>query len=238
MSSRDQHRKQWQVFKEMSLKDKTAHIFYYYKTPILAALFAAIFIGWTVYMESFEKESVLNGILLNTHVTESTLDDQLIEDLELDPDKYTVDLNTSFYYSGTDDYSDYQDYMNIIAQLSTGYLDFMTGDLESMLDLAYKGFFPDLTDMLSRDVYAAWEPYLLYIDSALISEENITADEYPDCTDPDSMAQPMPVLIDMRICDALLEDYGNPEDVTIALAIPLDAPNLDNLMTVLVNWIA
>lgn len=237
MTPRSQRQKQWQVFKEMSLKEKISHIFFYYKVPIFAALFAVIFIGWTAHIESSEKESVLNGIILNTYVTESRLKERLIEDLELDTSIYTVDLNTSFNYSGTDDYSDYQDYMNIIAQLSTGYLDFMTGDIESMLDLAYKGFFPDLTNMLSEDAYEAWSPYFLYIDLALLSEENITGIDYPDCRNPESMEDPIPVLIDMSACDAVLEDYGYPEDMTIALAIPLDAPNLENMMTVLLNWI-
>lgn len=237
MSAHSQYQKQWQAFKEMSLKEKISHIFYYYKAHIFVVLFAAVFIGWTVSIEASEKESVLNGIILNTYVTESSLDEHLVKALELDTSKYSVDLNTSFNYTGTDDYSDYQDYMNIIAQLSTGYLDFMTGDLESMLDLAYKGFFPDLTGMLREDVYEAWAPYLLYIDLALLSEEDISWNEYPDCRDPKSMEDPIPVLIDMSACDAVLEDYGYPEGMTIALAIPLDAPNLENMMTVLLNWI-
>lgn len=237
MTLPSQYRKQWQAFKEMPLKKKVSHIFYYYKVPIFAVLFTVIFIGWTAIMESSEKESVLNGIMLNTYVTESSLSENLVGALELDTDTYTVDVNTSFNYSGTDDYSDYEDYMNIIAQMSTGYLDFMTGDLESMLDLAYKGFFPDLRDILREDVYEAWEPCLLYIDFALLSEENMTVTEYPDCRDPASMEDPMPVLIDMSACSAVLEDYGYPEDITIALAIPLDGPNPENMMTVLLNWI-
>lgn len=235
MSVPNRCREQWQTFLKMTPKEKISHIFYYYKVLIFAVLFSALFIGWTAYMESSEKESVLNGILLNTYVTESSLEEHLIDELKLDTSTYTVDLNTSFNYSGTDDYSDYEDYMNIIAQLSTGYLDFMTGDLESMLDLAYKGFFPDLTEILSEEVSEAWAPYFLYIDLALLAEDDLSGIEFPDCRNPDSMEDPIPVLIDMSACDTVLEDYGHPEDMTIALAIPLDAPNLDNLMTVLMH---
>lgn len=236
MALPSRYREQWQIFREMSPKEKVSHIFYYYKVPIFALLFAVLFIGWTAVMEAAEKESVLNGIILNTYVTESGLDEQLIGALGLDTDKYTVTVNTGFNYTGTDDYSDYQDYMNILAQLSTGYLDFMTGDLDSMLDLAYKGFFPDLTDMLSEEAYGEWEPCLLYIDSALLSEDSVFSGEFPDCTDPASMEDPIPVLIDMSRCTPVLEAYGHPQDPALALAIPLDAPNLENMMTVLLNW--
>jgi hypothetical protein len=247
MALMDEFREERASVKQKPLKDKIAYIMDYYKWPIIGAVIAIIIISSLIYGKLTEKEDALNGLLLNVNLYGSasalkdcdTLSDDFLNTLNLNNQKYKVSFNPSItYYVNGDNPSQYfspQNQQLIMTLVSTGTADFMTADTDTMLVFAYQGYFMDLSEILSDEEYAAYEPYFLYIDATFSDrlnelKENGSSDtsiEVPDWTDPDSMEKPVPVLIDMSKSDKLMQIYNQTKKDTICMGFPYTLPHKD-----------
>ena len=106
-----------------------------------------------------------------------------------------------------------------------------------MSDIAHNTMFVELTTYLSPEQLKLVEPYLLYVDSAVIEEldaayeskEDTSKIKLPDPRKPEEMEEPVAVMIDMSSCEKFAPIYGN-SDETIAFGIITSAPNEDMLM--------
>lgn len=247
MALMDEFREERESVKQKPLKEKIRYILDYYKWPIIGVFAAIMIISGFIYNKVTEKEEILSGLLLNAELYDSgstiekceTLSEDFLIASNLDKKKHRVHLNTSIGYSVNADsltqYVNAQNQKMITTFISAGNVDFITGDRDTMLVFAYQGYFMDLSDLLSEEDYAAYKPYFLYIDAAFMdklteSKENGTIDaslDIPDWTDPDSMEDPIPVLIDMSQSDIFMKIYDKHLDDEICWGFTCTIPHKD-----------
>ena len=219
------------VLKNGTFKQKAVYIWEYYKWHIIVPILAIIAIASYIVNLVTAPDIIMNGVMLNVHNLESenpseTLLPDFYKEQKVDTKKEEITLNTNLHYSIDNPASNYESAQVLMAWLAAGQLDFITGDAVSLTDLAYKEYFTDLRDYLTEEQLAKYEPYFLYMDydiykkrSELINNmDETTIIELPDCTKPEEMADPIPVMIDMSQSEKLKEVYGNTSEV-LALGI-------------------
>ena len=119
-----------------------------------------------------------------------------------------------------------------MAQSDEDNLDFVTGPMTSMQDLAYNGIFMDLREFFNPEQIKQYQDYFLYVDSAVITEladayendEDASSIKIADCTNPDAMKEPVPVMINITQCEKLAKIY-NAEDGLLAFGVITNAPH-------------
>lgn len=250
MALMDEFKKEREAMKTKPCKDKIEYIFDYYKGPIIAVLLAIIVISYLINTKLTAKEEVLNGILINTNSygsasyeeTLSAISDEFLTSIELDTTKNDITLNTSITIGSSEDsamnYYNTESQMVVFAQIAAGAVDFMTADVDTLVSFAYRDYFCDLSDVLSDADYAAYEPYFLYIDGEIIEKleemhpEDAATTEivYPDCTQPETMEKPIPVLIDMSQSEIIKKIYGTSSEKAICFAFTGNMPHPENAL--------
>ena len=243
-------KKEREAMKNQPLKKKLEYIFDYYKGLIIAIIISTIVISNLIYAKATAKEEILNGLLINNNSygstsfaeTISTLSDDFLSSIEMDTKKYALTLNTSITYTHSDDsqatYYNTESMMAILTQVASGSVDFITADIDTMIMLAYKDYFCDLSEVLSEEDYSTYEPYFLYIDWAIIEKldamhpEDVATAEivYPDCTKPETMEKPIPVLIDISQSEITEKIYGTSSEKAICFAFTGNMPHSENTL--------
>lgn len=211
-----------------------------FKWHIVLWIIGLIVLANFIYKKVTAPNYLLNGIMLSAEGGEEAatkLADELIEIAGYEDTVYGINFDTEYSYIPDDDdnaENNYKATEAIVSQSNEEMLDFVTGPIDSMLDIAYNTVFTELTTYLTKDQLALVEPYLLYIDQTVMEElseayendEDISAIALPDPTKPEEMEEPVAVLIDIRDFDKLMDIYGNSEDF-FALGIMGNAPNED-----------
>lgn len=239
MAAMDEFRKEREAIKNGSLKQKLSYFWDYYKWYVIIPLIIIIMVGNTIYHKLTDPETILNGVLLNCYNLEeqaptTELLETFYEKQEIDTSEYKVDLNTSLSYS-TDENAASTNYSSIqvlMAWTGAGTLDFISGNLDAMVDLSYRGYFTDLTEFLTEEQIAQYEPYFLYMDQAVVEKRNEAFDKgeeadsipTPDATQPETMEKPIPVLIDMSQSEKLTTVYGDSANA-LTFGVAANAPN-------------
>lgn len=232
MALMDEFKQERENIKKRGILQKVSYFWDYYKwhTIIILAIFA--FILSSLYQAITEPDMTLNGTLLNTFSENAenptaTLVDDFMENQNLDASNCKITLNTSLFYtvnSETDiQMSNYEAIQVLLSQSSTGELDFITGDERAMTDLAYKEYLADLTEVLTPEQLALYEPYLLYVDWSVVEEielagknnEDSSKIKLPDSRNPETMKEPIPVLIDISHAEKLTEIYNYPIETLV-----------------------
>ena len=243
MALMDEFREEREKIKNGTLKQKLAYFWEYYKWYVIVPILIIGFVGSTIYQKVTAPDVVLNGVLLNVYNTEADSATQEIIDTfskeqNLDTNEYEVTLNTSVYYS-TDDSSEttnYESVQALMAWAAAGTIDFIGGDHDSMTQLAYNGYFIDLREFLSKDELKKYEPYFLYMDADVSKaldnslENDVDPDTIaiPNCTEPESMKEPIPVMIDLSKSAKFTEIYTNSDAIAVGLA--QNAPHKEMLL--------
>lgn len=246
MAQMDEFKKEREAIKTAPLKKRLEYFWDYYKWHTIITIVVISIICGYVHHVVTAKESTLYGVLLNSFSEEdaiSTIVDEFASQEEIDLSRYDIILNTSLSYGNA--FTSTESQQVIIAQSSAGMIDFFTGDLESMQDLAYSFMLQDLREVLTEAQIEAYEPYFLYVDQAVLDDINEAANNlddtvsisYPDCHDPATMEDPIPVLIDMSRCDKLTFAYA---DVLteIAFGVSASAPHTEKTLAFLDYLIA
>lgn len=213
-----------------TLQQKLQFFWDYYRwTVITAAVVMTIIISAVVSVVT-AKDTFLSGITLNSYSASpeapyGKLVEEFMDTRQADPADWEFEINTSLVYSAAPDKvteENYQTIQRIGAQIAAHDLDFMTGDQGTMEALAYSGMFVDLTTVLSETQLALYQPYLHYIDWAVVeSETTVTA--LPDSAQPESMQKPVPVFVDVSGCAYLAEGYEYLSE-PLLFAIAVNAP--------------
>lgn len=224
MALMDEFKKEREAIKHKSLIHRLSYFWQYHKWQVGLVILAIVFLATYVYPVLTKPETLINGVLLNTYDTgvqnpATKLASDFMKDQGYDDTTNNVVLNGSLLYSPTGlsnvSSSNYQIMQVLLTQSSTGDLNFITGDLESMLELAYKDFYSDLSVLLTDEQFTRYEPYMLYIDYEVltsIKEANSKQQStehilFPDCRKPENMTNPVPVMIDMTQSNRLQEIY-------------------------------
>lgn len=232
MALMDEFKQERASVKRRTLKQKLMYFWDYYKWHTLVILVIIAFISSSVYRALTAPDMTLNGILLNTFSentedSTTTLATHFMETQNLDTSKCEITLDTSLFYTTNSEtdivMSNYEAIQVILAQSSTGELDFITGDENAMTDLAYKEYLADLTEVLTPEQLDLYEPYLLYVDWSVVEEielagkNNVDSSniELPNPNQPENMKEPIPVLIDISNSENLIEVYNYPMETLV-----------------------
>lgn len=245
MALYDEFREERERVKKGPFLQRIAYFWDYYKWHTIIALVVIIGVISFVHNLVTKTDPVLSGILLNSYSKNvedvNKVMNDFIELREIDTDNYHVSLNTGLSYStsedGTSAQMNYSTDQVITARHMADDLDFLTGDLETMLSYAYRGLFGDIRTHFTEEQLAFYEPYMLYIDQAIIEQrqeaaanfEDLTAITYPDCHKPEDMEKPIPVMLDIHSCKPLTDIYEYEELAsTLAFGICTNVVNQEN----------
>lgn len=240
MGMMDQFKAEWEAMKQRDRKERMQHLWEYYRWHILVLIVLLCFIVSTIWSAMIRKDVILSGVLLNsTNVASeevaTKLENDFINKQGLDSEKVQVELNTYWAYkidneeSAADSYSTLEYLTTLVAGEM---LDFVTGDLDALSALAYSDYFEDLSTVLSEEQMKLYEPYLLYIDLAVIEklEEMAKSENFdveiaiPECDDPENMEKPIPMFVDMSQSEYLTAIYSSEEN-PLVFAVAINAPN-------------
>ena len=219
------------VWENGTLKQKALYIWDYYKWYIIVPIIVVSVIIWYIVHLLTATDTLFQGVFLNAYSLETdTITTELLHDYYelqgIDTKEEEINLNTSLYYTAGNDNANYETLQVLMAWSAAKQLDFIAGDSASINELAYKGYLVDLREVLSEEQLAKYEPYFLYIHQsvqtrralALQEDEDISSITYPDCTKPEDMEEPVPVMIDMSQSDILSKLYSDTDDA-IAVGI-------------------
>ena len=243
MAVMDEFKEEREAVKTKPLKEKLSYFWTYYKWFVIIPLIIVIFVGTLIYQKITAKEPLLHGILLNTNTLESdssALINGFYEEQDIDQKEYEIDINTtlSYYPESQNATSNSATLQALMAWNSVGDIDFISGDIKALKDLAYKGYFTDLSDILTEEQFARYESHFLYIDQAVVEQRNkafdtnteISSIPLPDCDKPEEMEDPVPVLLSLTPDDTLAQAYGTDVEAII-LGISSNAQNTDMAFT-------
>ncbi len=214
-----------------------------YKWHVVIWIIGLIVLGNFVYKKVTAPTYLLNGILLGAEGGEdaaTTLATDFAELVGYGDTVYAVNFDTEYsYIPGSEENAEnnYKATEKIISQVEEELLDFVAGPIDSMSDIAHNAMFAELTTYLSQEQFMLIEPYLLYVDNAVMEEleeafenkEDTSKIKLPDPKKPEEMQEPIAVMIDMSSCEKFAAIYGN-SDETIAIGLITSAPNKDMLI--------
>ena len=234
----DEFKNERESVKKGSVTQRAAYFWDYHKWHVFLALIIIAFVANYVYSLATKPETILNGILLNSYSEDfkdpsEDLVNAFLTEQHINSDKYDVYLDTSLHYTAAEPSriiaSNYQTMQVILSRSTIGDLDLITADLDAMIDLAYKDLFWNLTEVLREEQLVQYEPFFCYIDLAVVREldeanarnEDTSHILFPDYSKPETMKEPVPVLIDVSKSEALRSAYDNAYD-TLAIGIVND----------------
>lgn len=214
-----------------------------YKWHVVIWIIGLIVLGNFVYKKVTAPTYMLNGILLGAESGEdaaTALATNFAESIGYGDTVYAVNLDTEYSYLPGDEENAENNYKateKIISQVEEELLDFVAGPIESMSDIAHNSMFMELTTYLNPEQLKLVDPYLLYVDNAVIEEldaacenkEDTSKIKLPDPRKPEEMEEPVAVMIDMTSCEELAAIYGN-SDEALAFGLITSAPNEDILI--------
>lgn len=227
------------VWENGTTKQKIQYVWDYYKWHILIPIIVVAVIIWYIVQVVTAKDTLFQGIFLNAYGT-NTYDtttewlDEFYELQEINTDKEEISLNTSLYYTAGNVNANYETLQVLMAWNAAECLDFMAGDVSSLTELSYRGYFTDLRKILTDEQLEAYEPYFLYMDQEVYTKrmemsdnlEDVSTLEYPDAAKPEEMTDPIPVLIDMSKSEKMTELYSELDD-TIVFGVTSSCQNTE-----------
>lgn len=243
MALMDEFREEREKVRNGTWKQKLAYFWEYYKWYVIVPALIIGFVGSTIYQKVTAPDIILNGVLLNVYSMEADsgtqkVIDEFSKEKNIDTKEYEVTLNTSMHYTADDTSgtANYESVQALMAWTAAGTVDFIGGDHASLTKLAYNGYFVDLRKFLNKDELKKYEPYFLYMDAAvsntldnsLENDVDSATVKIPDCTDPNSMKEPIPVMIDLSKNAKFGEIYTNSDALAVGLA--QNAPNKEMLL--------
>lgn len=222
------------VWENGTIKEKALYIWDYYKWHIIGPIVVVGVIVWYIVHMLTATDIIMNGVLMNAYGTETSVSSGNIlkdfyEEQEIDTDEEEINLNTTLNYLAGNDTANYETLQVLMAWHSADSLDFIGGDLPTLTELSYRGYFYDLRELLTEEQIAKYEPYFVYMDydfytrrSEMLSNlEDTSSLEYPDCTKPEDMVDPIPVMIDMSKSQKISELYSESSE-TIAIGVTMN----------------
>lgn len=165
-SLHDEIREQNAKLKGAPLKDKVAYFREYYLKTTIVIVIAAIFVVYLAYsILTAPSDTAFAAFFYNDTGDSSNTEllDGFVEHMNIDTREHDAYIDATMNY--VPDASDYDTYMGIektMAVLSTGELDIIVGDADTIDYFARSECFHDITTVLPDDLRAQFEDKLYY----------------------------------------------------------------------------
>lgn len=226
------YKKNWESMKNRTPKEKLEYLLEYYKWYAIGILLFVAFITHFIYSNITAKDCALNGIFINAHPSEDSLHkltEEIASELTIDTSKYKISFNTnlSYFTDNENDYNNYETLQSLQVWYAAGEIDFLVGNHKFMTTMAYQGFFTDLSEVLTKEQYDFYKPYMHYIDADILNSDEIMGEiVLPNSTDPSNMKQPIPVFIELPTNEKISNIYAYETETTFFGIMP-NAPHMD-----------
>ena len=224
MAVMDEFRKEREAIKKAPFKEKRKYFWDYYKWYCIWGLVILIGLGSLIYDMATNKDTSLYVLFLNSMDATDDYGETFIHDFMetagMNPKKETVLIDNSLYVDlgYSENMAQNENTLTAVQKISlflaTGDMDIMTTDSAIFDHYAYKYIFHDLREFLPEGVFEKYEPYMYYIDYAVVraeAEAGVNAEEeipHPTPTKPDEMEEPIPVGIYLTaIPDTFYDSY-------------------------------
>lgn len=246
----DEIREQHQKMGDMSLKEKIAYFWYYYKVHTIVTIVVAAIAIHFIYGLVTAKDTGFYGIMLNSYMLDGNdMEASFSEYADIDLENYEcfIDTDSSFSYQSMSQY-DVATNQQIVALVQAKELDAFVLNDQVFYNFAFNSMLMDLRDVFTEEELSKYEGNIYYIDYADIREseeaelsyedimaesakrreatwEEITA-EAESHRNPEDMEQPIPIGIYVGDSPFINKTASYPEKVPI-YGISITSQRLD-----------
>ena len=235
----DEFKEEREALKNGTPKEKLSYFWYYYKWHVIGGITVIAVIISLIHTYVTRKDIGFYAVMLNSTATENTeaYSQEVAEALGIDTEKYDLLFDTTMYvdFNNMDD-STVASSQKMMVYIAAGEFDIVVTDTASIEHYSYTDTFYDLRDLLSAEQLEKYEPYFYYIDKKVLDEKQAAADAmdssyvpvYPeDPSNPESMAEPVPVGIYVNSCDDFTNNfYFRADDVVFSVVATTTRPEL------------
>ena len=191
-------------------KEQASYFWTYYKWHTIIAILLLSYIIYGICAVTGKKESVLNGIFLDSYEKGNMVEElanDFVKIVPIDTKKEEFSFRTDLFYDmpKVTMRTKYATNQVISSQTMNGKLDFIISDTATLTSFAQRTMLMDLSSFFSEEELLLLESYLIYVDKADLKE-------------------PVPMLLDMSECERIQELYTY-TDETIALGIAQNIPH-------------
>lgn len=239
----DEFREERATIKQGTFKQKYQYFKDYYRTPLIIAILAAVFIGALVYHFVTQRPPAFYAAMLNCSDYDDNgwFETEFAEAAGIDLRENDVIFDTVMNYTlDSVDETSYITAQKLETYAGVGELDVMLGSGAEFARFANGYFFLDLREILTPEQISRYEPFFYYVDDALIEEaaasqsaETTEIAEWlarlPDPRKPEDMRNPIPIAIYVDGSSKLNKAYyfKNSED-GVALGVYLNSAHIDS----------
>lgn len=218
---------QKKAFATMSLKEKFAYFWDYYKIHTIVVICVIAFVISFVQQMRANKPYAFYAVLLNAYAglentdTSTLWEEEFLTFAGIDPETYRVCIDTSLTQSaGGGSQYEMANRQKMAAMMHTGDIHAIVADTETFESYAHIETFYDLSEVLTEDELALYQDLLYYTDAAAFDEDDgDTLAEMEaiqkaydakviDHSDPSTMEKPIPVGIRIPTSGNKLADAG------------------------------
>lgn len=159
----------------MSLKEKLAYFWDYYKIHTGVAIIILILIVVFTYQFVTSKDYAFYAVLVNARLTNTNYglselwSEEFLEYAQINPDKYQVSIDTSITMSLDSQY-DIANQEKMLAMMQAGIISAIAADTEAFEMYAQNEYFYNLESLLTAEELEKYGPYLYYTDSATFAD--------------------------------------------------------------------
>lgn len=237
MAVMDEFREEREALKHGSLKQRLQYFWYYYRWHVIVGILVLVF-GFSLIKEIVtQKDNAFYAVMLNSTELDSgaAYAQGFAEYAGIDLNEYEMLFDTSMHISTSSyDESTMSSSQKLMVYTAAAELDVMVSNTEVLQQYANTGTFYDLRELLTAEQLAQYEPYLYYVDQAVVEQIEIARDELtdinsitvPDPFKPDEMADPIPVGLCVSDCAPLRESFyfSNEQDVVLCVFVNSQRP--------------
>lgn len=236
MTMFEYHKKAYLEMKDKPPRERWEYLWEYYKWYAITVLLVIAAIVYTVVTFANRKDDVLFGTLMNSpnkEIEAVTYLDDFYTIAGINPEEEQISLSTDVVFSdGVQTGLDPTQLL--VAYVAAEQMDFVVGpdNVFQMCSYNTSNMLADLRDIVDEETLKQWENCLYYIDREVFEEvrkATTTMPELPDPRNPEAMAEPVPVAIDISDCTEFAESYYT-EGQTLYLGIAINAPHLDTTL--------
>lgn len=226
MTIREAIRAERETMKDKTFKEKLSYFWEYNGVKTICVIIAVIALVSLVATMVTQKEYAYMGVFFGATI-ESSADDYInafAQAAGIDTNIYdvTVQANLDIDINASITEYSYQATQSFNALLAARMVDNIAANVDLYLHYSYLGYTVDLRTVLTQEELSVLEPYLYYIDGQVlqeIEESDTGLSEFPDPKQPESMADPIPVGIDISAAAQAFRDSYTFRRDTVVIGI-------------------